>query len=53
MPRFRHVCSVGTGETSGTKELRLGWLVGDMPDEKAFLIALHDNDPGRVGERNI
>jgi hypothetical protein len=41
------------GETSGTKELRLGWLVGDMPDEKAFLIALHDNDPGRVGERNI
>jgi hypothetical protein len=36
------------GDTGSTKELRLGWLVGDMPDEKAFLIALQDNDPGRI-----
>lgn len=41
------------GDTSTTKELRLGWLVGDMPDEKAFLISLQDSDPGRVGERVV
>jgi putative restriction endonuclease len=39
------------GMVSGTKEVRLGWLVGDMPDERAFLVSLQDTDPGRVGSR--
>lgn len=41
------------GETGSTRELRLGWLIGDMPDEKAFLVALQDNDPGRIGDQSI
>lgn len=40
------------GRTGATRKVRLGWLVGDMPEEKAFLVTLQDRDPGRIGERS-
>lgn len=37
------------GRNLGTRTVRLGWIIGDMPEEKAFLVSMRDQDPGRVG----
>lgn len=37
------------GKTRETRAVRLAWVVGDMPDEKAFLVRMLEEDAGRVG----
>lgn len=37
------------GRSAGTRAVRLGWIVADMSDEKAFFLRMADEDPGRIG----
>jgi hypothetical protein len=40
------------GNAEHTRTLKLGWIIGDMPGEKAFLVSLREADPGRIGHNN-
>jgi len=39
------------GNSSSTREVRLGWFVADARDESVFVVEFADSDPRRLGSR--